>query len=81
MSECILIALVGALINMILALIIPCLLKDTHQPILVNIKKVYNTHRQVLITSSVIVFITIYLANQNLKALIEINYIKIAFYS
>jgi hypothetical protein len=62
MSECILIALVGALINMILALIIPCLLKDTHQPILVNIKKVYNTHRQVLITSSVIIFITIYLA-------------------
>jgi len=62
MSECILIALVGALINMVLALIIPCLIKDTNQPILVNIKKVYNTHRQVIITSSVIIFITIYLA-------------------
>jgi len=62
MSECIIIAIVGAIINMILALIIPCLLKDTHQPILVNIKKVYAAHKQVIITSSVIVFITIYLA-------------------
>ncbi len=62
MSECILIAIVGAIINMILALIIPCILKDTHMPILTNIKKVYDTHKQVIITSSVIVFITIYLA-------------------
>jgi hypothetical protein len=62
MSECIMIAIVGALINMILALIIPCLIKNTEQPLLVNIKKVYSTHKQVIITSSVIVFITIYLA-------------------
>ena len=62
MSECILIAIVGAIINMILALLIPCLLKDTQTPILVNIKKVYATHKQVIITSSVIVFVTIYLA-------------------
>ena len=62
MSEGIIIAIIGALINMILALIIPCLIKNTQQPILVNIKKVYATHKQVIITSSVIVFITIYLA-------------------
>ena len=62
MSECVIIAIVGALINMVLALIIPCLLKNTKQPILANIKKVYTTHKQVIITSSVIVFITIYLA-------------------
>jgi len=62
MSECILIALVGAIINMILALIIPSLIKDTNVPILDNIKKVYATHKQVIITSSIIVFITILLA-------------------
>ena len=56
------IAIVGAIINMILALIIPCLLKNTQMPILENIKKVYATHKQVIITSSLIVFITIYLA-------------------
>ena len=64
MSECILIALVGAILNMILALLIPCLLKNTDKPILLNIKKVYDTHKQVIITSSIIVFITIYLALQ-----------------
>lgn len=62
MSECVLIALVGAFINMILALIIPCLLNNTKQPILESIKKVYASHKQSIITSSVIVFITIYLA-------------------
>jgi hypothetical protein len=62
MSECVLIAIVGALINMVLALVIPCLLKNTQQPILANIKKVYATHKQVIFTSSVIVFVTIYLA-------------------
>jgi hypothetical protein len=62
MSECITIALIGALINMILALFIPCLLKNTKQPMLENIKKVYATHKQVIFTSSAIVFITIYLA-------------------
>jgi hypothetical protein len=62
MSEYIMIAVVGAIINMILALLIPCLLKDTQMPLLENIKKVYATHKQVIITSSIIVFITIYLA-------------------
>ena len=62
MSEYIMIAIVGAIINMILALLIPCLLKDTQMPLLTNIKKVYATHKQVIIISSVIVFITIYLA-------------------
>ncbi len=62
MTECIMIAIVGALINLILALIIPCLLKNTQQHILVNIKKVYAVNKQVIITSTIIVFITIYLA-------------------
>jgi hypothetical protein len=62
MSEHILIAFIGAVINMLLALIIPCLLKNSQTPLLVNIKKVYETHKQVIITSSVIIFITIYLA-------------------
>ena len=62
MSECVIIAVVGALINVILALLIPSLLKNSKEPILVNIKKVYDVHKQVIITSSVIVFVTIYLA-------------------
>ena len=64
--EYILIALVGALINFTLALIIPSILstyfKNTKNSVLLNIKKVYESHKEVLITSSVIVFITVYLA-------------------
>jgi hypothetical protein len=62
MSECVIIAIVGALINMILSLLIPCLFKNTQQPILVSIKKVYAAHKQSIIISTIIVFITIYLA-------------------
>lgn len=62
MTENIIISLVGAVINMLLALLIPCLLRKTNISLLDNIKKVYSTHNQLIITSSVIVFITIYLA-------------------
>lgn len=71
MSECILIAIVGAFINMLLTLLIPCLLKNTKLPILTNIKSVYAAHKQSIITSSIIVFITIYLA---LKITPELNF-------
>lgn len=62
MTENIIISLVGAIINMLLALLLPCLLRKTNISLLDNIKKVYSTHKQLIITSSVIVFITIYLA-------------------
>ena len=62
MTEFILISLVGAIINMLFALLIPCLLKDTTQPFLEKVKKIYSTHKQLIIISSIIVFITIYLA-------------------
>ncbi len=56
------IALVGALINMALSSTVPCLVKKTDQPFLVQVKKVFETNRQVILTSSLIVAITIYLA-------------------
>jgi phosphotransferase system glucose/maltose/N-acetylglucosamine-specific IIC component len=56
------IALVGALLNMSLSVTVPCLLKKTDQPFLIQVKKVFETNRQVILTSSIIVAITIYLA-------------------
>lgn len=56
------IALVGTLINMALAVTVPCLLKTTNQPFLQQVKQVYETDRQLILTSSLIVGITIYLA-------------------
>ena len=56
------VALVGALLNMILSVTIPCLLKKSKQPFLNDVKKVFQTNREVIIASSLIVAITIYLA-------------------
>jgi len=56
------VALVGALLNMVLSVIIPCLLKKSDQSFLNDIKKVFQTNREVIFASSLIVAITIYLA-------------------
>ena len=62
MDSHIFIALVGGLLNMILSVTVPCLVKTTNQPFLNDVKKVYETNRQVIVTSSLIVALTIYLA-------------------
>lgn len=56
------IALSGALVNMILAVTIPCLLNKTDQPFLKDMERVFKLNREVIIASSIIVAITIYLA-------------------
>lgn len=61
MDTHIFIALVGALLNTGLSLTVPCLIKKTEQPFLTQVKKVFETNRQVILTSSLIVAITIYL--------------------
>jgi hypothetical protein len=62
MDSHIFIALVGGLVNMALSVTVPCLVKKTNQPFLNDVKKVFNTNRQVIITSSLIVALTIYIA-------------------
>jgi len=54
------IAVLGGLINMILSLIIPYILRDVKQPFLNEINTIYKTYRQLIITSSLIVALTIY---------------------
>lgn len=64
MDPHIFIALVGALINMLLSVTVPCLIKKSKTDIkfLDQVKQVFETNRQVILTSSLIVGITIYLA-------------------
>jgi phosphotransferase system glucose/maltose/N-acetylglucosamine-specific IIC component len=64
MDSHIFIALVGALINMLLSVTVPCLIKKTKSDVefLTQVKQVFETNRQVILTSSLIVGITIYLA-------------------
>jgi hypothetical protein len=62
MDSHIFIALVGGLVNMALSVTVPCLVKKTNQPFLNDVKKVFELNRQVIITSSLIVALTIYIA-------------------
>lgn len=58
-------ALVGALVNILLATIVPCLLsktKNTKNDFLTEVKLTFMIHRHVLITSAVITAIVVYLA-------------------
>jgi hypothetical protein len=56
------IALIGALINVFLSSTVPCLISKSKQPYLVEVKSVFVLNRQVILTSSLIVAVTIYLA-------------------
>lgn len=58
-------AIVGAIVNVILSTLIPCLLrrtKNTKGSILTEIKLTFMVHRHILITSSVITAVAVYLA-------------------
>ena len=62
MDNHILIACTGALLNMVLSVSVPYLIGKSKQPFLKDIKEVYNLHRQLIVTSSLIVALIIYLA-------------------
>ena len=62
MDTHIFIALVGALINAGLSVTVPCLIKTTKKPFLTQVKKVYESNREIIFTSSLIIAITIYLS-------------------
>ena len=62
MDNDIIIAIIGGLLNIVLSLTIPCMLKNNKEPILLNIKKIYETNKNALLTSTLIIIITIYVA-------------------
>jgi hypothetical protein len=62
MEESIFIALIGAAVHIILSSTVPCLFKKINNPLGKEIKTVFENNRKLIITSSVIVAIIIYLA-------------------
>lgn len=64
MDITIFIAILGGLINALLSVVVPTLLKGSEQNFLKQIEDVFKTNRKLIITSSLIVAITIYLALQ-----------------
>ena len=66
MDEHLLIAIVAAVLNMILSVLVPCALKKSDVPFLVNIRNTFDTHREMLISSSLLVGVIVFIS---LKAL------------
>ena len=62
MDSHIVIAVVGALVYMGLSTSMPCMLNEQKQPFLKEVKTVFDTNRQTIVISSLIVAVTIYLA-------------------
>lgn len=56
------IALIAALLNALLASTVPCLLNKYEGPMVTEVKNVYKNNKQVIITSSLIIAATVYLA-------------------
>jgi len=58
----VIIPLIGAILNIILSSVMPCLLKNTKESYLTEIKSVFINNRKVIMSSSLIVAVIIYLA-------------------
>ena len=62
MDEHIFIAIIAALVNLLLSVLVPCALKKSDIHFLANVKKMFNQHRDMLVTSSLLVGVIVYLA-------------------
>jgi len=58
------IVLSAMIVNLVLSLVVPCLFKDMNQPFLEQIKQIFNTNKQLILTSTIIVGIITYIALQ-----------------
>jgi hypothetical protein len=61
MDEHIYIALIAALVNLVLSILVPCALKDSKN-ILPQVRMMLEQHRATLLTSSVLVAVIVYIA-------------------
>jgi len=58
------ISFIAVLLNIFLSIVIPCLLKDSEQTFLNDFKKVFNTNKELILASNIILFITVYISLQ-----------------
>jgi phosphotransferase system glucose/maltose/N-acetylglucosamine-specific IIC component len=56
------ISIIVVMLNMLLSTIMPCLLKDHNEPLLYNIKKVFNNNKSLIMTNSIILGLTVFVA-------------------
>ena len=64
MHEHIFVAVIAALVNLLLSVLVPCALKKSDQPLLAELKRMFGQHREMLVTSSILVGVIVFLALQ-----------------
>ena len=62
MKFCLLVSILAVIVNMVLSIVMPCLLKNTKASFVEDMKKVFNTNRELIIANSIIVGVTTYIA-------------------
>jgi hypothetical protein len=62
MDNNVFIAIVAALVNLLLSVLVPCALKNRDISYLADVKKMFNQNRELLVTSSVLVGVIVYLS-------------------
>ena len=62
MDKHIFITIVAILLNILLASVIPCWFKNSNEPLINNIKKVFITDRDLILTSSLILGLIVYIS-------------------
>jgi len=56
------IAIIAGLVNLVLSLVLPCLLKQSDQPMIQDIKNIYQQNKKSIVVSTIIIVVTVYLA-------------------
>jgi hypothetical protein len=62
MDSDLIVAIIAAMVNIVLSLIIPPLIRDTHIPFEAQIKKNYQNNRDIIMISSVLTIIFVYIS-------------------
>jgi len=57
-----LVSITAGFLNMLLSIIIPCLIKKVKQPFMVKVRTVFNNNKKLILTSSLLISILVFLA-------------------
>jgi hypothetical protein len=61
-NEYIFIAVIAGLVNLLLSVLVPCAVKKTDQPIVSQVRQMFNQNREMLLASSVLVAVIVFIA-------------------
>ena len=60
--DLIFIAVIAGLVNLLLSVLVPCALKQTNQSMALEVRRMFDQHREMLVTSSLLTAVIVYIA-------------------